>query len=218
MDERRLLFEQYLNLENKEKAVSYCIELLKEKKTDVVSLYETILTPGLNQQVCGEADQQICIWKEHIKTAIVRTIVECSYPYVMEERKIKNTINKITAVIVCPSEEYHDLGARMVADFFTICGCNTIFVGSNTPFNNFFNALNRLRPEIVAISVSDYYNLVATKKMIEKIRSVMGYSVTIVAGGNAFENDRNKAVSLGADYFTQSFQDIEDIVKIEVTE
>jgi len=216
MDERMVTFSQYFKAENKEMALAYCMELLQKEKVDIISLYEKILAPCLNNLECDSEDIRICIWKEHIKTAMIRTIVECSYPYVIRERNKRASNNEKTAVIICPPEEYHDLGARMVADFFTICGCRAIFVGSNTPIHDFYNAINLLRPEIIAISVSDYYNLVATKKMIEQIKNAASYPITIVVGGNAFKKNTEMVSAVGADYYAKSFSDIEMVVRNEV--
>lgn len=218
MDERALEFQKYFNDENKEQAVSYILRLLHDKTIDIVSLYELILAPSLNHIMCEHEDERICIWKEHIKSGIIRTIVECAYPFVMEERKMRGLKSSITAVILCPPEEYHDIGARMAADFFTLCGCDAIFVGSNTPYHDFHHAISMIHPDIIAISVSDYYNLVATKRMIEEIRSVLTKHCQIIVGGCAFQRNRQTAIKIGADDYVESFADIERIVRSGVTE
>ena len=60
-------------------------------------------------------DEESCVWKS-TRTATVRTIVECCYPY-FERKAGINPPERGTAVILCPPEE-HDLGARMAADFY----------------------------------------------------------------------------------------------------
>ena len=159
-------FEAFFEEENKEEAVKYILEKLQAGEIDVIDLYTTILTPLLNNMTCKLADKRICIWKEHVKTAIVRTIVENCYSYVISKRNNLNYPRRGVAAILCPPEEYHDLGARMVADFFTIGGYEAIYVGSNTPYKDFYNAVHVVRPEVVAISVSNYYNMFAFYNMI----------------------------------------------------
>lgn len=206
-------FIQYFDDENKEKSVSYIMEQLENNNIDVIELYTDILTPALNNMTCTLADQRICIWKEHIKTAIIRTIVECSYPYVIAKRNELKTIHNSTAVVLCPPEESHDLGARMVSDFLTINGFQSIYVGSNTPYSDFFHAIDLIKPRLIAISVSNYYNLVATKKMIEELRSVTPYPLTIMVGGNAFNTDPSSCKQVGADYYARTYDDITSIAK-----
>ncbi|HNX65168.1 MAG TPA: cobalamin-binding protein, partial [Oscillospiraceae bacterium] len=65
-------FKQILETENKEKAVEYALDLLKEKKIGVIGLYSEILAPALNNMYCSLSDKDVCIWKEHVRTAIVR--------------------------------------------------------------------------------------------------------------------------------------------------
>lgn len=210
LEKFNVLFEE----ENKEEGVNYIIDMLEKQEIDVISLYEEVLTPALNEMVCRLEDKRICIWKEHVKTAIVRTIVECAYPYVIKERNERNLEKKGISVVLCPPEEYHDLGARMVADFFTICGYESIFIGSNTPYKDFYNAIDVIRPEIVAISVSDYYNLVVTKKLISQIKSAVNYPLTIAVGGQAFNAHPEHYQLVGADFYIKDFQDIVNISEV----
>lgn len=213
MKEYYELFKTLLEEEKKEEAFSFVMELLKDQKVDVVELYGSVLTPALNNMECRLDDRKICVWKEHVKTAIVRTIVECCYPYVLEKKKELNYPQKGTAVIICPPEEYHDLGARMAADFFAICGYQSIFVGGNTPYQDFYQAIDVICPEIVAISVSNYYNLIATERIIQELREKGQKSLKIVAGGYAFMRHPDNFRLVGADYQVQTFSDIEKLAK-----
>lgn len=201
-------FEIYFEEENKEEAVKYILSKLQAKEIDVIDLYSNILTPLLNNMQCKLADKRICIWKEHVKTAIVRTIVECCYPFVIQKRDELHIPKKGVAAILCPPDEYHDLGARMVADFFTIGGYEAIFVGSNTPYKDFYNAIDVIKPEVVAISVSNYYNLVAAKRMIEEIKNAVVQPLKVIVGGYAFHDDDKKFKMVGADYYAKTYEDI----------
>lgn len=209
-------FKKLLASEQKEEAVNYALSLLETGKIGVVELYEKILTPALNQMECKLEDRNLCIWKEHVQTAIVRTIVECCYPYVMKHRKENVKDNGLTAVILCPPEEYHDLGARMVTDFFTLCGYHTIFVGSNTPYQDFYQAIYSIQPDLVAISVSNYFNLVATKRIIKELREASQKTPWIVAGGRAIDRDERSIEIIGADEKICSFHDIMQLAERQV--
>lgn len=209
-------FKKLLASEQKEEAVNYALSLLETGKIGVVELYEKILTPALNQMECKLEDRNLCIWKEHVQTAIVRTIVECCYPYVMKHRKENGKDNGLTAVILCPPEEYHDLGARMVTDFFTLCGYHTIFVGSNTPYQDFYQAIYSIQPDLVAISVSNYFNLVATKRIIKELREASQKTPWIVAGGRAIDRDERSIEIIGANEKICSFHDIMQLAKRQV--
>lgn len=206
-------FSQILETENKEQAVGFAMDLLRNGKLDVITLYSEILTPALNRMKCNLKDRQVCVWKEHVRTAIVRTIVESCYPYVLEKRGAGDSLG--TAVVICPPGEYHDLGARMVADFFTICRYDTVFVGSNTPYEDFYNAADLINPDIIAISVSNYYNLVVTKKIVAELKKKTGHKARIVVGGYAFrDNHENNLAAVGADYYAENYSDIKRITEM----
>ena len=204
-------FSKILASEDKEAALAYALALLQSDETGVVDLYTRILAPALNQMTCQEEDQRLCIWREHVHTAIIRTIVESCYPFVIAEKKKMNIGDRGKAAVLCPPEENHELGARMVADFLTICGFETIFVGSNTPYEEFLNGVEILKPKLIAISVTNYYHIFVTKKIVADLRSKMGDQVKIVIGGNAFDSNPEHVKAIGADFYSKSFEDIKDI-------
>lgn len=216
MDNHYHAFVALLEEEKKEEALFYIMDLLKNKEVDIIELYSNILAPALNNMECKLEDKNICIWKEHIRTAIIRTIVECCFPYIIEKKKELNYSEAKTAVVLCPPEEYHDLGARMVADFFTICGYHSIFVGSNTPYQDFYNAIEVIHPDVVAISVSNFYNLVSTKKIIGELRKVDTCSFKVIVGGHAFQQNPENVKMVAADYYANTFEDIVRIARNEV--
>jgi methanogenic corrinoid protein MtbC1 len=213
MDGINKKFLEYLEIEDKETAVNFILELLNFVKIDIPTLYLEVLAPSLNNMTCNGEDENICIWKEHIRSSIIRTIIECCSPYVSKESKLNKQKNE-KILVVCPSEEYHELGARMAADFFTIWGYNSIFVGSNTPQNELINAMNIIDPRYIAISVSNSYNLVTVKKVISRIKEKkVNKGLKVIVGGYAFKGKPELYKEVGADFCINSFEQIEIISK-----
>ena len=201
-------FDHLLQGDHKPEAVEFALDLVASGKIDPITLYTEVLTPSLNNMQCAIDEKNLCVWKEQVRTATVRTIVECCYPYILKEKARINPPKRGTAVILCPPEEYHDLGARMAADFYFLCGYDAIFVGSNTPYSDFYNAVDLIKPEIIAIGVSNFYNLFITKKIIQELKSRIGDSAKIIVGGNAFQIDPNNLALVGADAIVQTFEDV----------
>jgi methanogenic corrinoid protein MtbC1 len=193
--------------ENREEAVKASLELLEKKEISVVDLYEKVLTKALYEIDCKEGDA-LCIWKEHVQTAIVRTIIEVSYPYVLEEAKEHNKNNQ-KVIVLCPTEEYHEIGAKMAHDYFTILGYNSTFIGANTPLEVVQNAIKFIEPDYIAISVTNFYNVFAAKRLIDAIKSEH-QDVKVMAGGQAF-NDPNALESIQADYHLTNFESVKKI-------
>jgi methanogenic corrinoid protein MtbC1 len=207
-------FIGYLKEENKEKSVEFVLDLLNKKEVGIVELYTEILGPSLNQMICDDLEDALCIWKEHVRTAIIRTTLELTYPYILKEKKEKNVkiLNK-KVVIVCPGEELHEIGARMVVDFFTLLGYKTTFVGANTPKAEIRAALEEIKPDYVGISVTNYYNLVEAERTIKLLRKEIKFDGKIIVGGNAFVKNPDVYKEIGADLLIQTFEDIKKLAE-----
>lgn len=205
---------KFLRVEDKENSLRLCMTALENGSISVFDLYESVLAPGLNI-ITEEYDIDIetLIWKEHVRSGIIRTIVECSYPYVIKERDKLGYKNNSSAIIMCPKLEEHELGARMVADFFTIAGYKTTFIGANTPENTILKAIETIEPKYICISVTNHFNLVATKKTIEKVKQTFEMDIKFVLGGYAFSSDPDMYKKVGGDILLKSFKDIMDLNK-----
>ena len=212
-------FLTYLDRQDKEHCVSFILDKLSNGEIDIVTLYEEILTPSLREQFCRESGTEICIWEEHVRTSIIRTVIECCYPFLIRERdRLYSAEKKGKGIITCPSEEYHEIGARIVADFFTLCGYDVTFVGANTPREEVFSAIAFVKPVFVAISVTNYYNLVAARKMINRLKEIRTDTegnFKIIVGGIAFQDNPSSAGEIGADQFLVTFADIKALSEEE---
>lgn len=196
-----------LKNQDKEASLKICMEALGKGEIEVVDLYENILARVLNNIVEEYADDDELIWKEHVRSGIIRTIVENSYPYVMKTRRKLNQIKDKGVIVLCPRFEDHEIGARMVTDFFTMAGYDAIFIGGNTPENTILQAIESVRPRYISMSITNYYNLIAAKNTIESIKRESPYSMKFLLGGYAFRNN-NYHKDIGGDLLLKSFNDI----------
>jgi methanogenic corrinoid protein MtbC1 len=208
-------FNVALDAEDKEQCIVLVQNALNEKKLTIVQLYLDVLAPALNAIACGENDFK-CIWQEHVKTGIVRTIMESSYPFLLKTRE-EYGFKKIEKIVMvfCPPNEYHEVGARMVADFFTIAGYKVYYVGNNTPKKAFLAAIEKIDPHYVAISVSNVYHLSQTRDTIRDIRQFCPTTVKIIVGGQAFSPNPSVYKEIGADFYFKSFDDIVNLRREE---
>jgi methanogenic corrinoid protein MtbC1 len=212
-----LLYEEfvsYLDNKDRKKCVEFILSKLASSELDIVTLYEEILTPSLREEFYQDK-HKICIWEEHVRSSIIRTVIECCYPYVVKERDNKyQAAAKGRVVVACPTGELHEIGARMVTDFFTLCGLDATFVGANTPQDEILDAIGYIKPKYMAISVSNYYNLLAARKTIQKVGEIsktLGPDFKVIVGGYAFEQNPCTCDDVGADLLLHSFSDIEKL-------
>lgn len=208
MDKELKQFKEYLESFNKDKALELSLGLLSEGKITVAQLYEEIIAPTLGSIVISREQEDSQIWKEHTMTNIARSVIECAYPFVLKEREQYKEQKPQRVMILCPEEEYHEIGARMGADFYTILNYDVFYIGGNTPKENFFSAYNTLKPDIVSISITNYLNLVTLKKIMEELKAKADKNVKIIISGSALKHTKKTAADFGADELVTSFKDI----------
>ncbi|MGC9383741.1 MAG: cobalamin B12-binding domain-containing protein [Kosmotogaceae bacterium] len=203
-------FVSLLDKYDKEKAFNFAIDLLNNKTLGVFDLYEKVLKPSLNNWNCDHENNKLCIWQEHIRSSVIRSIIEACYPFVLKEKaKISENSDK-TVAVVCPPGEQHELGARIVTDYFTLYGFKSIFVGSNTPVESFIEAIKNYELDYIAISVTNYFHLFKTKKLIQDIKK-LSPKTKIIVGGRAFSKRKEKFREFGADFFIENIKDISNL-------
>jgi len=205
-------FLTYLEEEDRRKCIAFALSRLSSNELGLITFYDEILAPCMKERLCREEHREISVWEEHVRSSIVRTVIECCYPHVMKERDDRYRLGQRGKVIVlCPAGEYHELGARMVADFFTLCGYDAVFVGANTPQDEIIRAISHVKPKYVAISITNYYNLVAARKTVEKMVEERGKSdadFKIIVGGQAFKRNPTMYREMRADFLFNTFDDI----------
>ncbi len=206
-------FLELLEKEQKDQAVLFAVELLENKTLTIEELYQELLAPSLTTFECQEEDQEVCIWKEHFRTSIIRTILESSYLYIVERLKsVKKNNKKI--VVLTPAFEYHEIGAIMVYHYMLLEGLDASYIGANTPKDEILSALRAYQPEYLAMSVTNPYNIVITKQITDEIKRFFP-EVKIILGGQAFTHHYD-AESIKCDYLLQTLEDIKKFGK-EVT-
>ena len=209
-DENALVsaFREALEQMDKARCVRLALDLLNKRELDVAGLYTRVLAPALNSMTEAEENRTAAIWREHVRSAIIRTIIECAYPYVLAERDAQAfSRNKGKVVLVSPTDEYHELGARMGSDFFLLCGYESIFVGSNTPKAEMIQGLEQEKPDYVVINVVNFYNLFRVQSIVAEIKKTLPH-IRILASGYAFSQDPDLAVRIGAQAVIRSIEDI----------
>lgn len=201
-------FNEFLSLlkkEDKEQSVLYALSLLETKKIEVEDLYKIFLAPSLMYFECNVDDVEVCIWKEHHRTSIIRTILESSYAYIVR-RKEKIKSKNLKVVVLTPSFEYHEIAAIMVSHFMLLEGFDSSYIGANVPKSDIISALRSYQPDFIAFSVTNPYNIVVTEQVCDEIKRFFP-DVKIILGGQAFKNQ--VALSkIKYDYLLNDFDDI----------
>lgn len=202
-----------------------CVQLVlaavSEGKVGLVELYTEVLAKSLNELSEAELGQPDAIWREHVRSEITRTVIECCYPAVVAEVNARAQDRsaadrtggaKKRVMIVLPAEEFHELGARMGADFFQLAGFETLFVGANTPAESILNGIGYFQPDYVDLHVVNYYNLFKAKDLLNQIQHQYP-KVRLLASGGAFSGEAGQLDRFGPVCLVRSPADIEALLE-----
>jgi MerR family transcriptional regulator, light-induced transcriptional regulator len=208
LEDLKILFREALAAMDRPRCVRLAVESLASGTVDLVMLYEQVLAPTLNNMTDASVDQALYIWHEHIRSSIIRSIIEACYPYllsILDRSGIQ--LDKGKVVIVSPTDEFHELGARMGLDFFSLAGFQTLFVGANTPKNEVVAGIAHELPDYVVLNVVNYYNAFKIKPIVDEIL-LAAPGVRVLGCGYAFRHNPRLAHSLGLNGVVDSMADI----------
>jgi MerR family transcriptional regulator, light-induced transcriptional regulator len=166
----------------------------------VKSLYEEVFTPV--QVEIGRLWQtnKITVAEEHYCTAATELIMAQVYaPDPSGEKNGRRMVG------MCTTRELHDLGARMVCDFFEMEGWDTAYLGANVPVSSAVRMIRARKPDLVAISAAIPYHIRSVGEMIRAMRAEFD-SLKIIVGGGAFKLP-GLWRKIGADAYAQSPSD-----------
>lgn len=201
-------FRSALDAYDRKRAVHIAVDAISTKGIDVPTLYEQILAPSLNIISSNQFNQEIPIWDEHLRSNIVRTVLENIFPSI---ENADLSLNK-SALVVCLEEEYHELGARMTADYLTILGFKTYFIGANTPKKEVLQAIDHFSPDLVCISVTNYFHLTRLHGLVETIKAHNSVKpIKIAIGGYAVHHSTGVEELVKVDFYANTYHDLTNI-------
>lgn len=149
---------------------------------------------------------QVSVAREHYCTAATQMIMSQLYPHVFSSNRIGKGM-----VAAAVGGELHELGIRMVTDFFEMEGWDTYYLGANTPAKSLIKAIEEFNAILVGLSVSMTFHRDLLRETIREIRnSEAGRQVRILIGGHAIRNNPVDWKSFGADgYATDASEAIQ---------
>ena len=86
----------------------------------------------------------------------------------------------------CVGGELHELGARMVADFFGREGWDTYYLGANTPAESIVQAISDRQAHVLGVSVTMTFHVHLLSELIARVREAFGDRIKVLVGGYPF--------------------------------
>jgi methanogenic corrinoid protein MtbC1 len=139
---------------------------------------------------------QISVAQEHFCTAATQMIMSQLYPYIFTgEHKDRRL------VLACVGSELHEIGARMVADFFEMNGWDTYFLGANTPPESILATVDERKAHVLALSATMTFHISKVADIIRDLRLDTACQTRVLVGGYPFNLSPGLWHKVGADGF-----------------
>lgn len=146
---------------------------------------------------------KINVAQEHYCSAVTQLVMSQLFPRILSQTPPRKNRKVIVSAI---QGDLHEIGARMVADFFEMEGWETVYVGANTPIGDLVALVGKdPRPQCLALSAAMSTHFTAIRRTIEAIRSEQANAkMRILVGGYAFIFIPELWRKLGADGYAEN--------------
>jgi methanogenic corrinoid protein MtbC1 len=200
---------EYLNaLLNADREQAYTLVLAQfNAGVPARDLYLHVFQPVLHETGRLWQMHKISIAHEHYVTASTQQILARLYtPFIGGSKYTRR--NGKTLVAACVESELHEVGMRMVADFFEMDGWNTYYIGANTPSRSIIETVKDRKASAVALSSTMSFHIPQLYSIIRSLRETHETAdVTIIVGGYPFNLIPTLWRTIGADAYASSAEE-----------
>jgi methanogenic corrinoid protein MtbC1 len=177
-------------------------ESILERENGQETLYMGLIKPVMYEIGRLWEDDRISTAEEHLATSLVGRILAALY-----EKLPFSLTARGKAIVTSAPNEYHELGARLLADMLESDGWDVLFLGANTPAEALIGMIRKTRPRFVAISLTMPFSIDRVSEVISAIRAAPELnSVKIMVGGAAFSTAPRLWKQIGADAWADTPQ------------
>lgn len=182
--EIKKLEKTYLDnlLKGNRKACLQATRQYLQQNDNIPDLYENIFKPALYEVGRLWEQNKISVAAEHMATAITEGILNTLYADI-----VPDDYNGKKVVLACVEKEEHQVGIKMVADIFEMHEWESFFLGTGFPTSELISFIKVVKPDLVAISLSVYFNFANLKKMVTELKTAFP-DLPLIAGGQALHH------------------------------
>jgi len=125
---------------------------------------------------------QISVAQEHYCTAVTQMVMSQLYPRIFAGPRIGRRF-----VGACVTGDLHELGIRMIADFFEMEGWDTVYLGASVPTSDLVRTLRDQKPDVLGISATITPHIGAVAQLVTAVRATPDCGdIKILVGGYPF--------------------------------
>jgi methanogenic corrinoid protein MtbC1 len=204
IDNKLFLTYQSSLLSGSRSGCTQIVNGLIKSEISIKELYINLFQRSMYEVGTLWEQNKISVATEHLCTSVTEYLISLCYPSIFSA---EHTGKK--AIITCTPGEYHQIGARMVADYFELHGWDGYYLGADTPADELIKFTTEKLPDLMAISISVSFNHANLLRLVDKIRHTFP-DLTILVGGQGFRWGGDEAFqSLENIYLIRSLDELE---------
>jgi methanogenic corrinoid protein MtbC1 len=175
-------------------------QAVKQGSVSLADAYLHVLIPVQREVGRMWHMNELSVAEEHFATATTRSVMAQLSAMAMAREP-----NGLTLIIAAAQGNTHDLGVRVVADFFEIAGWRVIELGADVPAADLARAAVDYSADLLAISAAMPSQISIVEDTIGAVREQLGTRCpAVLVGGPAFSSCPEAADRIGADGFASS--------------
>ncbi len=204
------VYFNYLNslMEGNKADCTKIVSQLIQDDVPVKEIYDEIFQKTMYRIGHLWENNRTTVATEHLASQITESLLSLVYPKILEQEKIGKT-----AIIACVDKEFHEIGPRIVSDFFELHGWHSYFLGSNTPRNDVIETIREKQPDVVGISNNFYINFVRLIKLVDDIKRLFPEQEIILGGQALNENIIESLDKYNNIKLLKSLDELEEYIK-----
>jgi methanogenic corrinoid protein MtbC1 len=173
------------------------LEAVRTDKITVRDAYELVLLPVQREVGRLWHLNDLTVAEEHFVSATTQLTIGQLYPFLSRAPR-----NGKTVAAASVEGNAHDIGVRMVSDYFEMAGWRAIYLGANVPTADLAQAVDHFDADLICLSAYLPTQLRAAEDTIAAIRSTpRGATVKVLVGGPAFGRSTHTWNEIGADAY-----------------
>lgn len=194
-DPHAVLARRYLDLlleGRRREAIAAVIEAVDEG-LPVRDVYLRVFQPV--QYEIGRRWQmnEVTVAQEHLCTATTQLIMSQLYPRLFTGAPPRHRI-----VVACVSGDLHEIGARILADFFEMEGWDACYAGASVTADELTEMVETHAADVVAVSATMVHHVGRVRELVAEVRASRPQA-SVIVGGYPFLISPELWMKIGAD-------------------
>jgi len=162
-------------------AIDGVLEAIQEG-LEIRDAYMEVIAPALEETGRLWHTGELTVAEEHFVTDTTRSLMA-----ILAHEAPRATPLGKTVLAAAVQGNGHDLGVRMVANFFEMDGWRAVCLGANVPADEVAQAASYFKADVVLLSATLMSQLKVTQQTIERVRAIEpDRDVKVLVGGPAF--------------------------------